>query len=230
MTKLPIIEAFETLGGIDDTQRLAFERYYDLIIEWNEKINLTRITDPKEAAYKHFADSAALEKHIKCGASVIDVGTGAGFPGIPLKIVRPDMQLTLLDSLKKRVDFLSLVLNELSIDATTLHSRAEDAARSSLRESFDIATARAVAPLNVLVEYCLPFVKTGGQLLAMKGAAAQEEVDTAAAAIKLMGGRVRGIYPTPLPGFDHAVVVIEKIEKTPKAYPRQAGKISKLPL
>lgn len=219
---------------LSDIQAEQFERYYELLIEWNEKINLTRITDREEVALKHFADSLTLVKHyeIKQNAKVIDVGTGAGFPGIPLKIIRPDISLTLLDSLNKRLNFLSTVCAEIGIEAELVHSRAEDDGRNpNLRESFDLAVSRAVARLNVLSEYCLPFVKVGGAFAAMKGPDAEEEIKEAENAVKILGGKIikSDFFELGSAG-GRTIVIAEKLSKTPKAYPRQSSKIKSKPL
>ena len=168
--------------------------YADMLCDWNEKINLTAITDPEGIAVKHFLDSMMIFKYaeIPVGASVIDVGTGAGFPGVVMKIVRPDIKLTLLDSLAKRINFLNELCQALNIEVTTVHSRAEDVP-NGLRESFDIATARAVANMRVLSEYCMPYVKVGGSFVALKGAAASEELNEAKGAIKVLGGELVSI-------------------------------------
>ena len=219
---------------LSDTQAEQFERYYELLIEWNEKINLTRITDREEVALKHFADSLTLVKHyeIKQNAKVIDVGTGAGFPGIPLKILRPDISLTLLDSLNKRLNFLSTVCSEIGIDAELVHSRAEDGGRNpKLRESYDLAVSRAVARLNVLSEYCLPFVKVGGAFAAMKGPDAEEEIKEAENAVKILGGKtIKSDFFELGSAGGRTIVIAEKLSKTPKAYPRQSSKIKSKPL
>ena len=219
---------------LSDIQAEQFERYYELLIEWNEKINLTRITDREEVALKHFADSLTLVKHyeIKQNAKVIDVGTGAGFPGIPLKILRPDISLTLLDSLNKRLNFLSTVCSEIGIDAELVHSRAEDGGRNpKLRESYDLAVSRAVARLNVLSEYCLPFVKVGGAFAAMKGPDAEEEIKEAENAVKILGGKtIKSDFFELGSAGGRTIVIAEKLSKTPRAYPRQSSKIKSKPL
>lgn len=212
-----------------------FSSYEKLLVEWNEKMNLTAITEHNEVIIKHFADSLFGLKFIKESSSVIDVGTGAGFPGLPLKIARPDIKLTLLDSLNKRLNFLTEVKNQLGLsDVTCVHSRAEDGAKlgSSLRESFDVATSRAVANLSVLCEYCLPYLKRGGVFLAYKGSDVDEELLNAQNAIETLGGEVAGVYQYNIPDTDinHSVVVITKVRSTPDKYPRLQGKIQKKPL
>ena len=213
-----------------------FGIYYRLLIEWNAKMNLTAITEPREVAVKHIVDSLTALRGIEERDSLrlIDVGTGAGFPGIPLKIVRPDLKLTLLDSLKKRVHFLEAVVEALGLEgAECLHGRAEEAARqSALRERFDIAASRAVARLPVLAEYLLPFVHIGGTAIALKGLHSEEEAKEAERAVKILGGRAIESIPVALPGLSdkRAVLVIKKERPTPKAYPRKAGKPAKEPL
>ena len=216
-------------------QLAQFTKYADLLVEWNQKMNLTAITEPLEIVTKHFIDSLYGLPYLPNGGSLIDVGTGAGFPGIPLKIARPDISLTLLDSLNKRLTFLNTVIAELSIpDAKTVHARAEEGAakKSMYREFFDVATSRAVAQLNVLAEYCLPYVKVGGVFLAYKGGDVEEECKNAKNAVKTLGGDIRDIvsYTIPTTDITHTIVVMEKIKETADIYPRQQGKISKKPL
>ncbi len=220
---------------LTDDMISKFSLYENLLVEWNEKMNLTAITEHNEVVIKHFADSLFGLKFIKNSSSVIDVGTGAGFPGLPLKIARPDIKLTLLDSLNKRLNFLTEVKNLLNLsDVTCIHSRAEDGGKSgsSLRESFDVATSRAVANLSVLCEYCLPYVKRGGIFLAYKGSDVDEELANAQNAIETLGGEVTGVYQYNIPDTDinHSVVVITKVRNTPEKYPRLQGKIQKKPL
>ncbi|MCR5758312.1 MAG: 16S rRNA (guanine(527)-N(7))-methyltransferase RsmG [Selenomonas sp.] len=213
-----------------------FNRYFELLVGWNEKINLTAITEPGEVAIKHMIDSitaydAAL---FTDGTTVIDVGTGAGFPGLPLKIFCPKIKLTLMDSLNKRIRFLQTVVDELGLTGVEcIHARAEEGARNKkYRESFDIAVSRAVARLPILCEYCLPFVKKGGHFVALKGLQYQDETNEAAKAIKLLGGSKVEIRPVKLPGLDdkRAVICITKTMLTPKAYPRKAGTPAKNPI
>ncbi len=208
-------------------------RYADLLVEWNEKINLTAITDPVGITEKHFLDSILPFSMVDMplGASVIDVGTGAGFPGIPLKIWREDISLTLLDSLNKRINFLNTVCEEIDAPAKAIHGRAEDMGQGELRESFDIATARAVARLSVLCEYCMPYVKVGGAFVALKGSSGNEELKEAENAIKILGGRPEKAISYTLPeGDERTLIVIRKIKPTPKLYPRAKGKMNKAPL
>ncbi|MCH5304006.1 MAG: 16S rRNA (guanine(527)-N(7))-methyltransferase RsmG [Ruminococcus sp.] len=222
--------------GIDlsEEQALKFENYYKQLIEWNEKINLTRIIDPDEVSLKHFADSLTILKYcdIPENAAVIDVGTGAGFPGVPLKIYRPDINLTLLDSLNKRLNFLNTVSEQNKLSVKTLHSRAEEAGRlKPERERYDIAVSRAVARLNTLCEYCLPFIKVGGSFVAMKGPNLTEELSEAKSAIKILGGEVKSVNEFNLDtAGERTVVVIKKIKPTPNTYPRHGSKIKNKPL
>ena len=229
------ISTAKTMGiKINPAQAKQFQRYLELRLEWNEKMNLTAITGPEEVAEKHFLDSLTLLTccKIKEGAKVIDVGTGAGFPGIPLKILRPDLQLTLLDGLNKRLIFLGEVCAALGIEAERIHKRAEEAGLDKkMRESFDVATARAVAPLNILCEYCLPLVKMKGFFIAMKGPGAQEELEQAEHALDVLGGTDRKIVPLTLPtAGERNIVTVQKKAFTPKNYPRHGGTITKHPL
>lgn len=217
---------------VSEQQKELFEKYSSLLLLWNEKMNLTAITDPDEINLKHFADSISCRGLINHGAKLIDVGTGAGFPGLPLKIVRPDIRLTLLDALNKRVDFLNEVIESLGLcNVETIHSRAEDAARNSdMREKFDVAVSRAVAPLPVLCEYCLPFVKVGGIFIAYKGKDAAAEAASAENASSVMGGKIAEIKETFSEDLEHYVIIIEKTGSTPSKYPRKAGKPTKQPI
>ena len=204
------------------------EIYANFLVNCNEKVNLTAITEGKDILVKHFLDSILLEKYCKIpeNASLIDVGTGAGFPSVPLKIYRPDIKLTLLDSLNKRITFLQFLCEELDIDAELIHSRAEDFGKNSdFREHFDIASARAVANLGVLSEFCLPFVKIGGQFLSMKGPS--EDIQTAENAVKILGGNISQDIIYSLEGDSRRIVVIEKISQTPTKYPRNSSQIKK---
>lgn len=219
---------------VTPAQAESFQRYFELLIEWNEKINLTAITDPEEVVEKHFVDCLTLLANckIKPQAKLIDVGTGAGFPGIPLKIMRPDIQLTLLDGLNKRLKFLGEVCSELGLEAKCVHKRAEEAGLDhKMRENFDVVTARAVAPLNVLAEYCLPLVKMKGYFLAMKGPGADKELDGAESALDLLGGTDIEIISVDLPtAGERNIIQVQKKAFTPKGYPRHGGTISKHPL
>lgn len=211
-----------------------FNVYADMIIQWNKKINLTAILEPNEMAIKHFADSISLLSYvdIKKNASVIDVGTGAGFPGIPLKIMRDDINLTLLDSLNKRINFLNEVIHSLNITAETIHKRAEEGGQNvNMREKFDVAVSRAVAPLNVLTEYCLPYVKKGGMFIAMKGPNALNEVENSNKAISILGGKIEKIEEfTVGENNSRTLIIIKKVKNTGNDYPRHGSKISKNPL
>lgn len=220
---------------LDDPAIERLEKYSLLLREWNEKMNLTAITDPDEIVVKHFLDCLMIFKNseIPKGASVIDVGTGAGFPGMVMKIARPDIKLTLLDSLNKRLVFLAEVLKELGLTAEIIHARAEEGGKKpELRERFDISTARAVAKLNVLAEYCLPYVKVGGSFIAMKGPSAPEETEAAVRAIKKLGGGDIKNHEESLPMFggDRVFCEIKKISQTPPQFPRISAKIQKKPL
>lgn len=211
------------------------ERYGQMLIEQNRVMNLTAITDPRDVATLHMLDCAPLLDCARLqGASLIDVGTGAGFPGMVLKILVPSLEVTLFDSLQKRLSWLDTVATQLNLEGiTTIHGRAEEAgADPAFRERFDFATARAVADLRLLAELCLPFVKVGGRFLAMKSADCAEELDGASPAIKTLGGQVAGCYDYRIPHTDvtHRVVVVEKVAPTPAKYPRRWAKIQKGPL
>lgn len=229
-----IAKAKRTGVKVTPAQAESFQTYLELLLAWNEKINLTAITDPLEVVEKHFVDSLTLLSHckIKQGARVIDVGTGAGFPGIPLKIMRPDLQLTLLDSLNKRLNFLGEVCSALGIEAKRIHKRAEEAGLDhKMRESYDVVTARAVAPFNVLCEYCLPLVKMKGYFLAMKGPGAKEELGQAGNALEILGGTDVKVISLSLPeAGERNIVEVQKKAFTPKGYPRHGGTITKHPL
>ena len=215
---------------LTENQYEQFQKYFELLAEWNEKMNLTAITDESGVALKHFADILSLLNFVDIpqNSSLADVGTGAGFPGVVLKIARPDIKLTLIDSLNKRLVFLGEVCAQLGIEAELIHSRAEDGARDEkLRESFDFAVSRAVARMNVLSEYCLPYVKVGGAFCAMKGAQANEEFKESLNAINTLGGKLEKKYFFELPenGGERAIAVVRKVKNTPQKYPRQSGKI-----
>lgn len=221
--------------SLSDQQLNQFLIYKELLLEWNEKINLTAITEEREIAIKHFADCITpLAFRDLRGKSVIDVGTGAGFPGLPIKIACNEVNLTLLDSLNKRINFLCEVVNKLQLqNVNCIHSRAEDGGKDEgLRESFDVCVSRAVAPLNVLAEYDLPFVKVGGELIALKGKAAMEEIRDAKKAISLLGGEISKVENIEIPYSDitHTLIFVQKIKQTPSKYPRKAGKITKSPI
>lgn len=217
--------------SLQEEQCGGFERYLQQLLEWNEKMNLTAITEPDEVMTKHFLDSllvfAAAE--IPQNAAVIDIGTGAGFPGVPMKLYRSDLQMTLLDSLNKRLLFLDALCKELGLEAKLLHQRAEEGGRSAaLREKFDIAVSRAVAALPELCEYCLPYVKKGGLFLALKGLKAEEELEAAQRAISVLGGKLEEKKTFSLPdGSSRTLLLIRKISQTPAKYPRTAAKMAK---
>ena len=219
---------------LDEAKAQKLNLYGNLLIEWNEKINLTAITEPKAVLYKHFYDCILFLKHceIPKGASLIDVGTGAGFPGMVLKIVRPDLEITLLDSLNKRLVFLNAVIEELGLsDIKTVHLRAEEAGKSKLhREKYDFATARAVANLTMLSELCVPLVKKEGIFLAMKGASGNEEMKSAQFALDVLGCKLKCVDEYELDGAKRINLVFDKVKKTPMKYPRMFAKIKKEPL
>lgn len=218
--------------SLDETAMNRLSKYADLLVEWNEKINLTAILDPEGIAVKHFLDSLMIFKYVDIpeGASVIDIGTGAGFPGVVMKIARPDIKLTLMDSLQKRITFLDTLCGELGLDVTTIHSRAEDI-KPTQREGYDFAVARAVANMRVLSEYCMPYVKVGGSFVAMKGSTAAEEVKEADKAITTLGGKLESRDLFELLQFGgRGIINVKKISQTPTKYPRNSGKISKQPL
>lgn len=219
---------------LNDKQINDFYIYMSELLEWNNNINLTAITEENEVIQKHFIDSLTILKYINDDDKIIDVGTGAGFPGIPLKISNERLDITLLDSLNKRILFLDNVIKKLSLNnIKAIHSRVEDAGRNSLyREKFDIATSRAVAQLNVLLEYLLPLVKVGGKCICMKGGNIDEELSNSTRALEVLGGKIEKIESFELPNSDikRNVIIIEKIKATPKAYPRKSGTPSKKPL
>ncbi len=226
----------EKLGiSLSENQLHQFERYMELLLSYNEKMNLTAITEKDGIISKHFIDSMSLilSDRLRNGASVIDIGAGAGFPSLPIKIARPDLDVTMLDSLNKRVGFLNEVISALGLnDVKAVHMRAEDGARTELRECFDFACARAVADLAVLAEYALPYVKVGGYFTAMKGTAPEEEINGAKKAIKALGGRIEEVKEIYIEDGElkHTLVIIKKVEKTSSKYPRKAGKPVKDPI
>lgn len=211
----------------------ALLRYGALLLETNRVLNLTAITEPAEVASRHFLDCAALlTLEDFRGKSLIDVGSGAGFPGLPVRILEPSVRLTLLDAQQKRVRFLENVCRELELpDVRCIHGRAEEL-DSGMRESFDLAASRAVADLRILCELCLPFLRAGGRFLAMKSLACGEELEGARNAVRVLGGEVDGLRDYTIPGTDiqHRVVVIRKVRGTPEGYPRSFAKIKKKPL
>lgn len=211
-----------------------FDKYAEMLVETNKTLNLTAITEPDEIVSKHFCDCLSLlrEVEIPHGATLIDVGTGAGFPGLVLLIARPDIKITLMDSTKKRLTFVQSVVDELGLDANVVHFRAEEAGKNpSFREKFDFVTARAVANMQTLSEYCLPFLKVGGTFAAMKGAKASDELNTAKGAIKILGGKVESAKEFTLPDCgERSVLCVKKISQTPSKYPRPSAQIAKKPL
>jgi 16S rRNA (guanine527-N7)-methyltransferase len=229
-------EGLSTLGIVlTDNQRQQFIDYYELLIEWNKVMNLTAITDLSEVVQKHFIDSLSLVKVLQpTKEKVLDVGTGAGFPGIPLKIVFPEMEIILLDSLKKRLTFLDEVINTLKLEKIqTLHGRAEDYGKDNkYREQFDLCVSRAVAKLSSLSEYCLPYVRVGGLFISYKSGKVEEELEMSAKAFQILGAKLKEVEEFKLPSTDieRTLVVLEKEGITPIKYPRSAGKPSKDPL
>lgn len=226
----------------NDTAEARLDKYYHMVVEKNKVMNLTAITEEHEFLIKHFADSLSVysavplfkEKLSSGKCTLIDVGTGAGFPGIPLKIMFPEIKVTLLDSLQKRVNFLNEVIAELGLEGiTAIHNRAEDGARDpKLRDGFDLVVSRAVASLPVLSEYCLPYVKPGGLLIAYKSGDIKDELSGAAHALNVLGGKLcdSPIFMLPDSDISRSFVVVKKSKPTPKAYPRKAGAIKKEPL
>ena len=218
----------------NDKQLEQFYDYMNLMIEWNEKINLTAITEPEDIILKHFIDSLTINKYIEIDETLADVGTGAGFPGIPLKIYRPDLKITLVDSLNKRINFLNEVIAKLNLeDIETVHSRIEDFGQNiKYRENFKYVTARAVANLQVLSEYLLPLVKQEGNCICMKGSEIEEELEKSNKAIHILGGIVENQEKLLLPHSDikRNIIIIKKIKNTPSKYPRKAGVPAKSPL
>lgn len=219
---------------LSEEKILQFYRYMQLLLERNEKINLTAITEPKEIILKHFVDSLTIAKYIRQGSTLVDMGTGAGFPGIPLKIYREDIKITLVDSLNKRINFLREIVKELNLEnIETIHSRAEELSRShKYREKFEIATSRAVANLTTLSEYLIPLVKEKGKCICMKGPDIEEELEKGRKAIQVLGGKISDIdsFKLPKSNIRRTIVTIEKIEKTPIKYPRKPGIPAKNPI
>lgn len=211
-----------------------FDKYAEMLVETNKTLNLTAITEPDEIVTKHFCDCLSLLKEVEIpqGAKLIDVGTGAGFPGVVLLIARPDLKITLMDSTNKRLVFVQSVVDALGLNANVVHSRAEEAGKNpAFREKYDFVTARAVANMQTLSEYCLPFLKVGGLFAAMKGAKASDELSVAKGAIKILGGQVHSAKEFNL--FDcgeRSILCVKKISQTPSKYPRPSAQIAKKPL
>lgn len=217
---------------LDDTALDRFDTYAELLVEWNGKMNLTAITEPEEIEVKHFLDCLMLPKYFNLDyiQTVIDVGAGAGFPSVPLLIYKPDLCLTMMDAINKRLTFLDTAVHVLGLEAQLIHERAEAAGQDeNYREKFDLATARAVAPMNVLAEYCLPFVKVGGYFVALKGS--NDDTEEAKNAIATLGGEIVDNISYKLNGTEpRSIVVIKKISQTPTQFPRKSKKISTKPL
>jgi len=209
-------------------------RYHEMLVSANKQMNLTRVPDDiHEAADRNYLDSLNAVKYLNGVQTLIDVGTGAGLPGIPIAIACPHIKVTLLDALQKRVGFLQSVIDELGLNAEAVHGRAEDAAKKpEFRDAFDVATARAVAEMNVLSEWLLPFVKPEGRMLALKGPGAEEELARAENALKQLNGELVSVHPAPVPGrdWDHKIVEIKKTAPTPERFPRRAGVAEKKPM
>ena len=230
-------QKLEQIGIVlTETQKQQFDKFYELLVEWNKVMNLTGITEYEEVNEKHFVDSLSIVKAVDMNqvSSVIDVGTGAGFPGIPLKIAFPHLKVVLLDSLNKRINFLNTVINELGLkDISTIHGRAEDFAKKpEYREQFDICVSRAVANLATLSEYCIPYVKKDGMFVPYKSGEIDEELDQSKKAIHVLGGKTQNVVKFQLPGTEigRSFVVIKKLQNTAKKYPRKAGLPSKEPI
>ena len=219
---------------LSDNQINQFYSYMNILLEWNEKINLTAITNPDEIILKHFIDSLTVSKYIEKNTTIVDVGTGAGFPGIPLKIVRDDLNIVLVDSLNKRINFLNEVIKDLKLTKIqAIHSRVEEFARDKeYRERFDCATSRAVANLSTLSEYLMPLVKIGGKCLCMKGSEIEGELEQSKNAISILGGKIESINEFKLPNTDmiRNIIILHKEKTTSSKYPRKPGTPSKEPL
>ncbi len=234
--KQMITDGCNKLGiSLSSEQTDSLIKYYNILIERNKSVNLTRITEPEDVVTKHFLDSLTAILTNRVGRKVIDVGTGAGFPGLVIKCALPETELTLLDSLNKRISFLRDASEEMNINSNIefLHSRAEDAANDkNHREKYDTVVSRAVANLRTLSEWCLPFLKVGGYFLALKGPLAQSELDDANDAIKILGGEVSEVFTADIPFTDleHKIIVIKKVRHTPCIFPRKGGKSTAVPI
>ena len=227
------LENLNNIGvSVSDDKAEALDKFAQMLIEKNKVMNLTRILDEDGIAVKHFADSLSILKvDIPDSSRVMDLGCGAGFPGVPLLIARPDISLTLLDSTAKKLGFVVESIEALGLKAEVLHARAEEAGQdASYREQYDFVLSRAVASLNVLCEYCLPFVKVGGKFVAMKSALAEEEIKQAYTSIKTLGGKITEKIDFNLTDGERTLIIIEKVSSTPAKYPRQSGKIKAKPL
>ena len=230
-------EKLSALGiTLTEEQKVQFDKFYELLVEWNKVMNLTGITEYEEVNEKHFVDSLSIVKAVDMDKveSVIDIGTGAGFPGIPLKIAFPHLKIVLLDSLNKRINFLNTVIDELGLkDISTIHGRAEDFAKQvAYREQFDLCVSRAVANLATLSEYCIPYVKKDGMFVPYKSGEIDEEVEQSKKAIHVLGGKMENVVKFQLPGTEigRSFVKIKKVQNTAKKYPRKAGLPSKEPI
>jgi 16S rRNA (guanine527-N7)-methyltransferase len=232
-----LVEGAAALGLRLAPQQIdLFDRYAAELIEWNRRVNLTAITDPVEIARKHFLDSLSVIVgcELRTGDRVIDVGSGAGFPGLPIRIARPDLRLTLLEATRKKCEFLQHIVSALGLgDVTIVNARAEDAGRDPAhREQYDVAVARAVASMSTLAEYTLPLVRVGGRAAVQKSGEVEAEVQQAEVALETLGGRLQHIAPAQVPGLNEAryIVIVEKVTPTPEKYPRRAGMPEKRPI
>ena len=227
--------ACEDVGlEFDEEKYNKFIKYKDILKFWNNKINLTTIVEDEDIIKKHFIDCVKIFKfsQLRDISNVIDIGTGAGFPGIPMKIVNPKIKVVLLDSLNKRINFLNQVISDIELnDIKCIHGRAEDFSKDiGYREKFDAAVSRAVANLTVLSEFCIPYIKLGGYFVAMKGPSVEDEINESKKAVSILGGKIEDIIKIENDDLNHNLVVIKKIKRTPNMYPRKAGMVSKKPL
>ena len=232
--KIFIEEAQKINIELDKNQIEKFYKYMDLLIEWNEKINLTAITNRKDILVKHFIDSLTIQRYLGNAVNIIDVGTGAGFPGIPIKIINPNLKVVLVDSLNKRINFLQEVIKKLNLDnIEVIHARAEDLGQNKkYREAFDIVTSRAVANMSVLSEYLLPLARVNGKCICMKGSDVEEELENSKYAINLLGGKIEQVDKFELSNerIGRNIIIVKKLKNTPNSYPRKAGIPAKKPL